>query len=220
MKKLSPSMMCVEIDQLKDYLSIFEEEKIEYLHIDIMDGEYVPNFTLGTDYIRQLRQLTKIPLDVHLMVMHPEKKIGWFDFKEGELVSVHGESTLHLQKALQEVKCSGAKAMVALNPATPVSSLEYVLDDIDGVLIMTVNPGFAGQKAIPMAVDKIADCRTFLDEKGYPNIEIQVDGNVSYDLAGQMSKKGADIFVAGSSSFLCGISGVKEGIQKMRRIIG
>jgi len=218
-KKISPSMMCVEIDKLKEYLSVFEEENIEYLHIDIMDGEYVPNFTLGTDYVRQLRRLTDIPLDVHLMVNDPERKIGWFDFQEGEYVSVHAESTQHLQKALQAIKATGAKAMAAINPATRVEELQYVLDDIDAVLVMTVNPGFSGQKAIPQAIQKIEDCRKFLDSQGYPNIEIEVDGNVSYELAGQMSQKHADIFVAGTSSFLKGLDGMQQGIRKMREII-
>ena len=180
MKKISPSMMCVEIDKLNDYLKIFEEEKIEYLHIDIMDGEYVPNYTLGTDYVRQLRKTTDIPLDVHLMINNPERKITWFDFQEGEYVSVHAESTQHLQKALQAIRATGAKPMVAINPSTRVEELQYVLDDMDGLLVMTVNPGFAGQKAIPQTIQKIEDCRNYLDERGYQHIEIEVDGNVSY----------------------------------------
>ncbi|MBA4700792.1 MAG: ribulose-phosphate 3-epimerase [Ruminococcus sp.] len=220
MKKVSPSMMCVEIDKLNEYLKVFEEEGIEYLHIDIMDGEYVPNYTLGTDYVKQLRKLTNIPLDVHLMINNPERKIEWFDFQEGEYVAVHPESTQHLQKALQAIKATGAKTMVAINPATTVESLRYVLDDMDGLLVMTVNPGFAGQKAIPQAIQKIEDCRNYLDGEGYSNIEIAVDGNVSYELAGEMSKKHADIFVAGTSSFLNGLDGMQEGIRKMRDIIG
>ncbi|CUO23393.1 Ribulose-phosphate 3-epimerase [[Eubacterium] contortum] len=219
MKKISPSMMCVEIDKLNEYLKIFEEEKIEYLHIDIMDGEYVPNYTLGTDYVRQLRKTTDIPLDVHLMINNPERKIAWFDFQEGEYVSVHAESTQHLQKALQAIRATGAKPMVAINPSTRVEELQYVLDDMDGLLVMTVNPGFAGQKAIPQTIQKIEDCRNYLDERGYKHIEIEVDGNVSYELAGEMSKKHADIFVAGSSSFMNGIDGMREGIRLMRRVI-
>lgn len=219
MKKISPSMMCVEIDKLDAYVKIFEEEKIEYLHIDIMDGEYVPNYTLGTDYVKQLRKTTNIPLDVHLMINSPERKIEWFDFQEGEYVSVHAESTQHLQKALQAVRSAGAKGMVAINPSTRVEELEYVLDDMDGLLVMTVNPGFAGQKAIPQTIQKIGDCRKYLDERGYQHIEIEVDGNVCYDLAGEMSRKHADIFVAGSSSFMNGIEGMREGIRHMRRVI-
>lgn len=219
MKKLSPSMMCVEIDRLSDYIKIFEEEKIEYLHIDIMDGEYVPNYTLGTDYVKQLRKKTDIPLDVHLMVNHPERKIEWFDFQPGEYVAVHAESTIHLQKVFQAVKATGAKTMAAINPPTGIEELRYVLDDLDGLLVMTVNPGFSGQKVIPQTLQKIEDCRRYLDERGYSHIEIEVDGNVSYDLAEQMSKRHADIFVAGTSSFLNGIEEMREGIRRMRKII-
>ncbi len=220
MKKISPSMMCVEIDKLKEYLEIFEEEGIEYLHIDIMDGDFVPNYMLGTDYVKQLRKITKIPLDVHLMINEPERKIDWFDFQEGEYVSVHAESTRHLQKSLQAVRAAGARPMVAINPATKVESLQYVLDDIEGILVMTVNPGFSGQKAIPQTIQKIEDCRRYLDSQGHHNIIIEVDGNVSYELAGRMSEKQADIFVAGTSSFLRGYDGVRAGIRRMREIIG
>lgn len=220
MKQLSPSMMCVEFDKLKEYLKVFEEERIEYLHIDIMDGEFVPNYTLGTDYIKQLRKLTKIPLDIHMMIQNPEKKLDWFDFQPGEYVSVHAESTQHLQKVLASIRSMGAKSMVALNPATPMENLEYVLEDMDGLLVMTVNPGFSGQKAIPQTLQKIEDCRNYLDKKGYPNIEIEVDGNVSYKLARTMSQKHADILVAGTSSFMCGLDTLQEGIQNMRKIIG
>lgn len=220
MKKISPSMMCVEFENTKKYLDIFREEGIEYLHIDVMDGVFVPNFTLGTDYVKHLRTLTDIPLDVHLMIDEPEKKIDWFDFREGEIVSVHAESTRHLQRTLQMIRKTGASAMVALNPATPLNTLDYVLDDICGVLIMTVNPGFAGQKAVPMAVAKISECRKYLEEKGYGHLLIEVDGNVSYDLAGQMSAGGADVFVAGTSSFLRGLDGLADGIRRLRSVIG
>lgn len=219
MKKICPSMMCVEIDKLSEYLKIFEEEGADYLHIDIMDGKYVPNYTMGTDYVKQLRKKTSIPLDVHLMVDSPERKIGWFDFQEGEYVSVHAESTPHLQKALQAVKDTGAKAMAAINPATRAEELAYVLDDLDGLLVMTVNPGFAGQRIIPQMLAKIEDCRRYLTERGHADIEIEVDGNVSYELAGVMSRKGADIFVAGSSSFMNGTEGLRMGFRKLRRIV-
>lgn len=218
-KKLSPSMMCIEIEKLTEYLRIFEEEGIEYLHIDVMDGEYVPNITLGTDYVKQLRKLTTIPLDVHMVVKNPEQKIEWFDFQPGEFVSVHAGSTPHLQKTLQMIRATGAKAMVALNPGMRIEELEYVLEDMDGLLVMTVNPGFAGQKAVPQAIRKIERCREYLDNAGFSGIEIEVDGNVSYELAAEMAKRKADIFVAGTSSFLQGVEGLREGIRKMREII-
>lgn len=219
MKKIAPSMMCVNIDKIEEYINIFEKEKIEYLHVDIMDGEFVPNLTLGVDYVKRLRKITKIPLDVHLMIKNPENKIEWFEFQKGEYVSIHVESTSHLQRALQKIKATGAKAMVAINPGTPINVLDYILEDIDGILIMTVNPGFAGQKAIPMAIQKIADVRKYLDEKGYSNIEIEVDGNVSFDLAKLMADNHADIFVGGTSSFFTDKMSLQDGIHKLREII-
>lgn len=219
MRKIAPSMMCVNFDKIQEYIDVFEKENIEYLHIDIMDGEFVPNFTLGVDYVKRLRKLTKIPLDVHLMIKNPENKIEWFDFQEGEYVSIHAESTKHLHRALQKIHATGAKAMVAINPGTPINILDYVLDDIEGVLVMTVNPGFAGQKAIPKAIEKIADVRKYLDNKGYSSIEIEVDGNVSFDLAGMIAENHADIFVGGTSSFFSGKMDLQEGIQKLRAVI-
>lgn len=193
-------MMCADLEKLSETLRIFEAQKIEYLHIDIMDGVFVKNFTLGTDYCERLRKMTDIPLDIHLMITEPEWKIDWFKPREGEFISIHSESTNHLQRALAAVKSYGAKAMAALNPATPLSVLDYILDDIDAVLLMTVNPGFAGQKLIPQTIEKIADCRGYLDERGYGNIEIEVDGNVSFENIVKMSKAGANIFVCGTSS--------------------
>lgn len=214
--KISPSMMCADITDIKSTLKIFENNKINYLHIDIMDGHFVPNFTLGTDYCRNIKNICSIPLDIHLMIEKPEDKLSWFDFREGDIVSVHAESTVHLQKTLVQIKAAKAKAFVALNPATPLSVLDYILDDIDGVTVMAVNPGFAGQKMIPSCLDKINMLRTILDSKGYSNIEIEVDGNVSFENAVKMKKAGANIFVAGTSSVFCNDITLEEGIKTLR----
>ena len=198
-KQISPSLMCCDFFNFKEQIETFEKNGIEYLHIDIMDGEFVPNYTLGTDFIRQVRANTNIPLDIHIMVANTDRKIGYFPFAEGDIVSVHYESTTHLQRVLAEIKKKGAKTFVALNPATPIWVLEDILDDLDGVLLMTVNPGYAGQKLIPSTLLKIEKLKNWLKEKG-KNIPIQVDGNVSFETAKVMSEKGANIFVAGSSS--------------------
>ncbi len=198
-KQISPSLMCCDFFDFKSQIETFEKNDIEYLHVDIMDGEFVPNYTLGTDFIRQVKAHTNIPLDIHIMVDSTDKKIGYFPFGEGDIVSVHYESTTHLQRVLSEIKKKGAKTFVALNPATPICVLEEILDDLDGVLIMTVNPGYAGQKLIPSTLLKIEKLKNWLKEKG-KNIPIQVDGNVSFETAKIMSEKGANIFVAGSSS--------------------
>ncbi len=218
-KKISPSMMCVPMLETEKYLRVFEEEGIDYLHIDIMDGSYVPNITLGTDYVKELRTISNIPLDIHLMVYRPEEKIDWFDFKPSDLVTVHVESTPHIVSAINKIKDTGARAMVSLNPGTSIHALEYLLEYIDGVVVMTVNPGFAGQKALSSAIRKIADVREYLDDRGYRDLEIEVDGNVSFELARQMSQNSASIFVAGSSSFLSDSIDLREGISRFRNII-
>ena len=212
--------MCAQLDQLTQTLGEFEQEGIEAIHIDVMDGEFVPNFAMGTDFISQLRKLTSIPLDIHLMVTEPERKIGWFFLQQGEYCAVHAESTLHLQKTLKEISTCGAKPFVALNPATPVDVLNYVLEDLSGVLIMTVNPGFAGQKMIPQTLRKIADVRAYLESHGRADAEIEVDGNVSFENAVKMSQNGADIFVAGSSSIFAPGLALGAGIQRLRKAIG
>ena len=198
--KITPSMMCAGLDEIMFYLDVFEKEKIEYLHIDVMDGVFVPNLMLGTSYIRSLRGLTNIPLDVHLMITNPESKLDWFDFQPGEFVSVHYESTPHVHRALSYLKNKGVKTMAALNPATPLSSLDYLLPDLDGVLLMTVNPGFAGQKIVPQCIQKISEARAYLEEKGYGHLEVEVDGNVSWENIPKMAAAGTDLYVAGTSS--------------------
>ncbi len=218
-QKIAPSMMCADYRTFADLLRTFEAEKIEYLHIDVMDGVFVKNFTLGTDFCRRLRDMTGIPLDIHLMITEPEWKIDWFSPRPEEYVSVHAEATGHLQRALAKIREYGAKPMAALNPATPLSALDYVLDDIDAVLLMTVNPGFAGQKLIPQTLRKIADCRKYLDERGYGHVEIEVDGNVSFVNAEKMYAAGANIYVAGSSSVFCGTD-IAANITKLRNSVG
>ena len=197
---VSPSMMCVDYRRFAETLRCFEESGVGLLHVDVMDGVFVKNYTLGTDFCRNLRRMTSVPLDLHLMITEPEWKISWFDVQPGEWVSVHAEATDHLQRALAAVRSAGGRPVCALNPATPLNVLDYVLDDVYAVLLMTVNPGFAGQKLIPATLRKIADCRRYLDERGGQGIRIEVDGNVSFENAVKMRSAGADTFVAGSSS--------------------
>lgn len=217
--KISPSMMCMPLEQMAEGLRVFEEEKIEYLHIDVMDGNFVPNLQLGVDYAKNLRAISDIPLDIHLMIERPEEKIKWFDPQPGEYVSIHYESCTHVQRALAAIKQSGAKAMLALNPATPLCVLEEVLPDLDGVLIMTVNPGFAGQKMVPQGVEKVRKCKALLRDFGYDNIEIEVDGNVSFDNARLLRAAGADIFVGGTSGVFVQGMRFSDSIRKLREMI-
>ena len=184
-----------------------------------MDGSFVPNFTLGTDFCQTLKRSTNIPLDIHLMIEKPEEKLSWFEFGEGDYVSVHYESTKHLQRALSQIRKRGAKPMVAINPATPIEVLRWVLPDVDGVLLMTVNPGYAGQSLVEQCLEKLTELRRFLDTHGYENIEIEVDGNVSFENARLMSEAGADLFVAGSSSVFKAGSSITESIARLREAI-
>lgn len=217
--RITPSMMCADLAQLPETLSVFADTGIEYLHIDVMDGHFVNNLCLGTDFCRQMRRMSTIPLDLHLMITEPEKKLDWFDIQRGDFVAVHTESTCHLLKALTAIRDRGAKAMAALNPATPLSVLDYVTDILDGVLIMTVNPGFAGQKLIPAALEKIADCRRYLDVCGHSDVTIEVDGNVSFENAEKMRTAGADLFVAGTSSVFSRDGDLRTNIAKLREAI-
>jgi ribulose-phosphate 3-epimerase len=212
--KIAPSVMCADFLRLEKTLRLFEALNVEYLHVDIMDGSFVPNYTLGTDFVRALRAAASIPLDVHLMIDEPERKIDWFGFRPGEYVSIHYEATKHVQRALARVKDTGAKAMLALNPATPLCVLEDVLPDLDGVLLMTVNPGYAGQRLIPQIIDKIARLRAMA-----PDIEIETDGNVSFENAKRMRAAGATLFVAGSSSVFSKDADLAANTQKLREII-
>ena len=215
---LAPSMMCVDLALFSDTLRNFEKSGIELLHVDVMDGVFVKNYTLGTDFCRHLRRMTGIPLDLHLMITEPEWKIAWFGVQPGEWVSVHAEATDHLERALAAIRAEGGVPLCALNPATPLCVLDYVLDDIGGVLLMTVNPGFAGQKLIPATLQKIADCRRYLDERGYGHVRIEVDGNVSFENAVKMRAAGADVFVAGTSSVFSGTD-IAGNIEKLRRCV-
>ncbi len=216
---ISPSMMCADISGIPETLGIFEKNGIEYLHIDIMDGHFVPNFTLGTDYCRSVKKLCNIPLDIHLMVENPEKMLDWFPIAAGDMVSVHTESTKNIKEALRAVRAKGAKAFAAINPPTPADVLYELLDDIDGVLVMAVNPGFAGQKMVDGTLEKIRAVREMLDENGKTDVIIEVDGNVSFENSVKMKNAGADIFVVGTSSVFSAQLGVERGIEKMRGLL-
>ena len=209
-------MMCADIFALGDTVDVFEKNGVSYLHIDIMDGEFVPNFTLGTDYCRRMKRSTSIPLDIHLMINDPEKKLSWFDFGEGDIVSVHFESTKHPYLALQMIRERGAKAFLAINPGTAASVILPMLSVMDGVLVMTVNPGFAGQKLAESTLAKITEVREIAAKAGRADLLIETDGNVSFENAVRMSRAGADIFVAGTSAVFRKDMTLEEGLKKLQ----
>lgn len=220
MAQISASMMCSNLVDLSSAIRIFEEERIEYLHIDVMDGEFVPNFGLGVDYIRGLRELTNIPLDIHLMIQNPEYKLQWIGIKQCDIVSIHYESTYQVQRVLDWLKPYGCKRFLAINPATPIYVLEEVLDYIDGINLLMVNPGFAGQKIIPSTLKKAEKLQEFLLRNGRGDILVEVDGNITPEYGAQLQKSGAELFVGGTSSIFRGsVTQYRDNIRHFRTAI-
>ena len=219
-KEISASMMCSDLVNLKETLKIFEDEGVEHLHIDMMDGTFVPNFGLGVDYSRSLRELTSIPLDLHMMIKDPEYKFQWVGIKETDIVSIHYESTFQVQRALDYLQPFGCKRFLAINPATPVYDLEEVLDYIDGINLLMVNPGFAGQKIVPSTIKKAEKVMQLLKEKNHENVIVEVDGNITLEHASTLSKIGASVFVAGMSSLFKGdINKYAYNLEMLRKAI-
>ena len=215
--ELSASMMCSNLIDLKETLQIFEREGIEYLHIDMMDGTFVPNFGLGVDYIRGLRQLTNIPLDLHLMIKDPEYKLQWIGIQPTDIVSIHYESTYQVQRVLDWLEPYGCKKFLAINPATPVNVLDEVLDYIDGINVLMVNPGFAGQKIVPSTIKKAQKVCNLVERERRENIIIEVDGNITPENGELLRSFGASLFVCGTSCLFKGdISNYAANIKSFR----
>lgn len=200
MVKIAPSILSADFSCLGDQVRSVERAGVEYLHIDVMDGHFVPNITIGPLVVEALRPKSKLVFDVHLMIEHPDEYVEDFVKAGADIISVHAEACPHLHRSIQNIKAHGVKAAVALNPATPLSAIEYVLENLDMVLLMTVNPGFGGQKFIPEVLPKISDLRTRIKSLGL-HTEIQVDGGVTPELAGTIVKAGASVLVAGSAIF-------------------
>ena len=200
MIKMAPSLLAADFSRLADQIGRVEAAGAEYLHLDIMDGHFVPNITFGPPVVAALRKASGMIFDVHLMIENPEQYIGGFIDAGADLVTVHAESTPHLHRAIQMIKNRGIKAGVALNPSTHPSAIEYVLGMVDLVLVMTVNPGFGGQDFISAMLPKISTIRDMLKAKGL-SAEIQVDGGIGVKTAPLAAEAGATVLVAGSSVF-------------------
>ncbi|MGY4691336.1 ribulose-phosphate 3-epimerase [Salibacterium sp. K-3] len=216
MAKIGPSLMCSDLGALRQDVNILDEGNVDFFHFDIMDGHFVPNYTMGTDMIKSVRKDTGLPFDAHLMIDHPERYIDTFLECGCDMISVHEEASPHLHRTLQYMKSTGVRTGLALNPSTSLNSLEFVGDIVDYVVIMTVNPGFAGQTFIPSTLKKIENLQDFIKCNNL-QIEVQVDGNISYDTIPEVVRKGADMLVCGTSCLFGQPEGLKQSILNLRQ---
>ncbi len=210
--------MCADLCNLESDIKALESVGVDLLHFDLMDAHFVPNMPIGLELLSQLRPKTDCPYDVHLMVEDNDFFISKLSEIGVQQITVHAESAIHLDRTLGLIRDYGIKAGLALNPATSINTITYVLDRIDYILIMTVNPGFAGQSMVPSALQKIADCQEFLQQRGLP-LPIEVDGNVSFENIPKMVGAGANILVAGSSSIFNRYGSRLENVELVREAI-
>jgi ribulose-phosphate 3-epimerase len=217
--KISASMMCSNFLDIRRDLDAFAEHGVDYLHIDVMDGHYVPNFTLGVDFCRALASHSKIPLDVHLMIENVDAYIPQFAQFPGAVVCIHPEVSYHPIRSLQLIRSLGARAGIALDPAVPLDRFRHLIPEVDLVCVMTVNPGYAGQKLIPQTLGKIAEAAQLIRREGR-DVELEADGNVSWENIPRMTAAGAGVLVAGTSSLFDGKADLGTNLRRMRALMG
>jgi len=222
--KISPSILSADFSRLKEEVQAVEKAGADYIHVDVMDGHFVPNITIGPMIVESLRKMTSLPLDVHLMIRNPDEFLTAFVEAGAGILTVHVEACPHLHRTLTEIKKRGVRAGVSLNPATPLCLIEPALEYADLVLVMTVNPGFGGQEFISAMLPKIKQLRSLIDHKGW-NLELEVDGGIKVDNIGAVAKAGADVFVSGSGIFKTSDSGktitaMREEIKKGAMLCG
>ncbi len=216
-KKISPSLLSADFANLERDIKMLEQGGAHLLHVDVMDGHFVPNITIGPPVVAAIKKVASIPLDVHLMIENPGNYVDAFIDAGADYVVVHVEAAPHLHRVLQQIKARGVKAGVSLNPHTSLSSIENVLGDVDMVLIMSVNPGFGGQSFIPQALNKVKQLKQMLKDSGNEHVEIEIDGGVKLDNIKEVADAGVDVFVSGSGIFKA--DDPKDMIQLMIRTI-
>ena len=215
--KLAPSILSADFARLGEQVTEAAKAGADYIHVDVMDGHFVPNITIGAPVVHSIRSLTGLPLDVHLMIEHPEQYISDFAASGADIITVHVEACTHLHRTIQCIKEMGKKTGIALNPATPLNSIEEILPYVDLILIMSVNPGFGGQSFIPQTLSKIARLRGMLDERKL-NAELEVDGGITADNAPSIVEAGSTVLVAGASVFKAR-EGITQALRKIREVI-
>lgn len=215
MNYLAPSLLAADFARLGEQMRIIDQAGAQYFHYDVMDGQFVPNISMGLPVLQSIRKVTKKKLDVHLMIEHPERYISDFSDAGADIITVHAEACTHLDQIVGDIKREGLMAGVALNPATPLDVLDYILPEVDMVLIMTVNPGYGGQKMIPYTLDKIRELRGIVQRRGL-STDIEVDGGVKIDNVDQFLAAGANVIVAGSGIFKGDLAGnVEAFLEKL-----
>jgi ribulose-phosphate 3-epimerase len=214
MIKLAPSILSADFARLGEQVAEVARAGADYIHVDVMDGHFVPNITIGAPVVAAIRPVTSLPLDVHLMIEHPERYISEFVHAGADIVTVHVEASPHLESAIRLIKELGARAGVSLNPPTPLSAVDKFIHHVDLVLIMSVNPGFGGQSFIPETLPRIENMRKILDARGL-SAELEVDGGINADNAPDIVKAGADVLVAGNSVFRAE-DGISSALQRLR----
>ncbi len=217
--KLEASVACANLMMLDADLRQLQQAGIDLLHVDIMDGRFVNNFCLDFSMMKAIRTVTEVPMDCHLMVEDPERYVDRTVEAGATYVSIHVEATRHVQRTLQHIRDCGAKPGIALNPGTAIQNLDYILDDVDMVTVMTVNPGYAGQPLVAATLRKIEDVSRLLRETGHESVEIQVDGNVSFGNIPAMVRAGATMLVGGTSSIFHKDFAISQAIHEVRTIV-
>jgi ribulose-phosphate 3-epimerase len=213
--RIAPSILASDFAKLGEEVRAIEQAGADYVHIDIMDGHFVPNLTIGPDVVRALRPHSKLPFDVHLMISPVDAFVAMFAEAGADIITVHPEAGAHLHRTVQLIKSLGKKAGVALNPATPVETVDPVLEELDLVLVMSVNPGFGGQSFIRAALGRIAALRQRIDVLGRP-LDLEVDGGINFETAPEAAAAGADVLVAGTATFRGGPAAYAENIRRLR----